>query len=549
MNNEKDFKRYCIVFLILVALFGYCCCRLFYNQVLMGEERKTMAERQYQYIKDIDEQKYLLLDRNGKNLLDYTIKYYAIIDQFIYGIFNKDENNKELSLLKYTLRECNFDYTIPEISNIRVNKEYVYEVDKDTYEKLKQIKNVKGFYTYAYTTVNRSETWKIENIISTLKRTEDNLVKDANSLEMDIYSRTKNNQSAKVVFQRGVDESIISETYFIPKENVNVKLTIDRTIEDNINELLNKEQYINREQIGVVLMESNSGKILAMTQKNNRLPNVNLGAGTIGFAPGSIFKTIVEETAIEMEKISLADTYNCCYYKDSFCKKKFHGIINGEQAYVQSCNNAFESIGRKAGYDNFINMAKAQGLYEKVLNLHYEVKGNYVERNLKTGEGRGLAIGQDMNITPVQALSIANTVVNDGVYVKPYIIDSYVDDENNVIEQFSKTEKTVIKKTTANIMKNQMIKVVNLGTAQAAIINGIEVGGKTGTSERDEKSAVTGDLERHNDGWFVGFFKVNNKYYTMVVFVKDLSLIKKEEAANTAVPIFREVVQQIKKYL
>lgn len=542
MGNEKNLKRYRIIFLLLVALFGLCCCRLFYNQVIMGEERKAMAERQYQYTKDMDEQKYSLLDRNGKNLLDYTIKYYAVIDQFIYGMFNKDESNKDLSLLKYTLRECNFDYTIPEISNIRVNKEYVYEVDKGTYEKLKQIKNVKGFYTYTYTTVNRSETWKVENIISTIKKTEDNSLKDSDSLEMDIYSKTKNNQSAKIVFQRGIDEAIISEKYLLPKENLNVKLTIDKTIEDSIYELLNKEEYANREQVGVVLMESSTGKILAMTQKNNRLPNVNLGAGTIGFTPGSIFKTIVEETAIDMEKISLGDKYNCVDYKDSLCKKKLHGSINAEQAYVLSCNNAFESIGKKAGYENFIKTAKAQGIFEKVLNLQYEVKGNYVERDFKTGEGRGLAIGQDMTITPVQALSIANTVVNGGIYVKPYIIDSYVDDDNKIIEQFSKTEKPVIKKTTANIMKNQMIKVVTSGTATTASISGIEIGGKTGTSEKNEKGA------KLSDGWFVGFFKMNNKYYTMVVFVKDID-IKKEEAANTAVPIFKAVVQNIKKYL
>jgi len=148
-----------------------------------------------------------------------------------------------------------------------------------------------------------------------------------------------------------------------------------------------------------------------------------------------------------------------------------------------------------------------------------------------------------MNITPVQALSIANTVVNGGVYVKPYIIDSYVDDENKPIEQFSKAEKNVLKKTTANLMKNQMIKVVTSGTAQAAKITEIEVGGKTGTSEKK----ING--EEKSDGWFVGFFKVNNKYYTMVVFAKDIDVLKKEEAANTAVPIFKAIVQEIKKYL
>jgi len=329
----------------------------------------------------------------------------------------------------------------------------------------------------------------------------------------------------------------------LPRENVNVKLTVDKTIEDSIYELLNKEDYANREQIGVVLMESNTGKILAMTQKNNRLPNVNLGAGTIGFEPGSIFKTIVEEAGLEIGRVSLADEYTCEKSSVSQCHDKAHGKINTETAYVKSCNNAFAEIARKVGFENFIKIAKAQGLYDKVLNIQSEIKGCYKEPDYGEGGVRRLAIGQDMNITPVQALSIANTVVNGGTFVKPYIIDSYVDDENKPIEQFSKAEKNVLKKTTANLMKNQMIKVVTSGTAQAAKITEIEVGGKTGTSEKK----ING--EEKSDGWFVGFFKVNNKYYTMVVFAKDIDVLKKEEAANTAVPIFKAIVQEIKKYL
>ena len=548
MNNEKNYRRHRVIYLILVGLFTLCYCRTLYAQVIKGGERKAMAERQYEYIKDIEEQKYLLLDRNGKNLLEYTTKYYAVIDQFIFGMFNKEKDNKDLLLLKYTLREYNIDYKVPEITNVRINNELVYEIGKETYDKLKEIKGVKGFYTYTYTTVNRADTWKVENIISNIKNTNDNSLKKNDSLELQIFNKIKNNEAAKVIFERGRDESIVNESTMLPQSNVNVKLTLDKNIEDSIYEVLNKDTYSKYQQIGVTLMDSKSGKILAMTQKNNRLPNINLGAGTEnGFQAGSIFKTIVLETGFELGKISLADEYTCKKYKDSLCEHKIHGTINTEEAFVQSCNNAFEGIGNKVGYNNCMILAKAQGLYNNVLGLQCEVKGDYVPRNLAKGEGRGLVIGQDMRITPVQALAIANTVVNGGVYVKPYIIDSYVDDNNNVIEQFSKVERTVIKSSTANILKSEMIQVVSRGTGIEAKINGMEIGGKTGTSQRNETSE-SGIDESHSDGWFVGFFKVKNKYYTMVVFVKDINVVE-EEAGTTAVPVFKDVVQTIKKYL
>jgi len=548
MNIEKNLKRYRIVYIILVAFFTLCYFRVLYAQVIKGDERKAMAERQYQYIKNLDEHKYLLLDRNGKNLLDYSVKYYAVIDQFIFNMFNKEKDNKDLLLLKYTLREYNIEYKVPEITNMRTNNELIYEIGKETYDKLREIKGVKGFYTYTYTTVNRTDTWKVENLISNIKNTSDDSLKDSKSLEMQIYNRTKDNVAAKVVFQRGRDESIVNESNILPDSNVNVRLTLDKNIEDSIYEVLNRDTYSKYQQIGVTLMDSKSGKILAMTQKNNRLPNVNLGAGTEnGFAPGSIFKTIVLETAFDMGKVSLAQTYDCVKRKDSLCQHKIHGTISTEDAFIKSCNYAFESIGNIVDYNNCIKMAKAQGLYDKVLNFNCEVKGDYEERDKKTGAGRGLVIGQNMRITPVQALAIANTVVNGGVYVKPYIIDSYVDENNKVIEQFSKEEKTVMKKTTANLVKNEMIKVVTRGTAIAAKINGIEVGGKTGTSQRNETSS-SGIEETFSDGWFIGFFKVNNKYYTMVVFVKDID-VKDEEAGTTAVPVFKSVVENIKRYL
>ncbi len=289
-------------------------------------------------------------------------------------------------------------------------------------------------------------------------------------------------------------------------------------------------------------MESDSGKILAMTQKDDSEANVDIGAATEnGFQPGSIFKVIVEETGLENNSISLDDHFICKTGKDSLCKEE-HGVVSPETALILSCNNAFAQIGEKAGYVNFIKNAKNQGIFSKVLNFYNEVSGDYVEPIANAGGSRLISMGQNMRITPVQAISIANTVANNGIYVKPYIISAYVDNENKVIEKTTEVSNQVIKKATADIMKSQMIDVVKKGTGTAAGIKNMEIGGKTGSTERSD-----GNVKR-SDGWFAGFFKVKDKYYSMVIFVKNINP-QTEIAGSTAAPIFGEVVKDISEYL
>ncbi|MDU1855878.1 MAG: FAD-dependent oxidoreductase [Clostridium baratii] len=98
----------------------------------------------------------------------------------------------------------------------------------------------------------------------------------------------------------------------------------------------------------------------------------------------------------------------------------------------------------------------------------------------------------------------------------------------------------IFTETTSKIVKNGMREVVLNGTGQSANVNGIEIGGKTG-------SATTSNKTTH--GWFVGYFKVKNKEYTMIVFIPDLVSKKNESlgGGNTAAPIFKDIVLELNK--
>lgn len=543
-------KRQYVVFGIFITLLSILYLRIVKFQYFKSDKLSVMADSQYSYKEDITDASYQLFDCNGKQLLDYNKKYYAVISPEIFSKNNLDTEQDKILTLMYILRNYNNDYDLSKAGVLSSSKKIYYEIDESTYNKLKDIKEIKGFYTYTYSALEKGEAWKIENLLINTKRTDNNEQKSQDSLEMQINNKTKSNKKPQIIFNRDVNGSIVEEKTELPKDNVNVRLTFDKNIENKIKEILNNDKNKSFQQIGVVLMEADTGKIKALVQKDDTKPNVNLGVATNhGFFPGSIFKIIVEEAGLDRKTISTTDNFTCRGLIELESHSK-HGTLTPEEALVVSCNDIFAQIGAKVGFNNFYDNAKAQGLFEKVLGFDSEKQGAFEVKEPKISDGSlGLAsIGQNLRITPIEAISIANTVANNGTYVKPYIIDAYVDDNNTELESLSTEQRPVIEKSTANIMKNQMIKVVKKGTGQAAYIDNVEIGGKTGSTTRVELSKQAGQPETHSDGWFVGFFKIKDKYYSMTVFVQDIDK-DKESGGSTAAPIFKDIVNGVSQYL
>ena len=310
-------------------------------------------------------------------------------------------------------------------------------------------------------------------------------MKSNDSLEMQIYNKTKNNEYSKIKFVKGVDGEISNGSIIEPKNNVNVKLTLDKEIQNNVEGILHEEKYNKYKQIGVLLMESSTGKIRAMAQKDDNSYNANLGMpGTGGALPGSIFKVIVDESGLDMNLIDNNKTYiiNRHYPLEVPYKGLNQYTLAG--ALIYSSNNIFMQLGQKVGPQNILNYGKKQGMFGKVLNLQQEgsSKFDFDEENINTGQISNLSIGQNFRITPLEAISIPNTIINNGIYVQPTIIDSYVNDNNEVLEKITSKTTTVLKEATAEAVKLHMMGVVNKGTGQFAYIKGMDIGGKTGTS-------------------------------------------------------------------
>lgn len=535
------FGFYIVLFLLVYRMYDLCT----------DEKLKVIANSQYTYKENTCDLNYNLLDCNNNNLLKYAKSYYAVIDIKFYNNFNSDTDKNNMSKLLYILRNYDEDYDLSK-TTITSGQKIYWKIDEITYNKLRNIegiKDIKGFYTYSSEEVINKNLWNIESMIINERKIVDQSLKNENSIEMEIFNKTKNNVKPQIQFNIDVDGKISENNEkFLYDKNVNVRLTLDKKVQEDIKGVITSDKYKKYSQIGVILMESKTGKIKAMVQKDDTQPNVNLGVATNnGYFPGSIFKVLVEEAALENKIISPNEEFTCRgkYEKDNH---KNHGTLKLKNALAVSCNDIFAQIGMKTGFDNIQNIVKKQNILSKNLNFDEELSGKLEIEQPKVSDGTLslYSIGQNLRITPIEAINIINTVVNEGVYVKPYIIDAYVDINNNVIEDNKMHSEKVISKYNANILKSHLTEVVNSGTGTAALIKGIQMGGKTGSTERVE--FTDGKRAYNSDGWFIGYFNVDGKYYSVVVFTKDIDK-NSENGGNTSAPVFEEIIKKVSKYL
>lgn len=480
--------------------------------------------------------KFNILDCNGKQLLKYKLEYYVVVNPYVFLKNNSDNNMYDLRALTYILKNYNSKYDLLNDSIKNENSKLYWKIDEDTYNKVNKIKDVNGIYLYTYYKVNRDEASDICNILSNFKDNNDK-DKTKSSLEMQIENRTKDNSYPEKIFKNDKNGNTSSVEYKKTNNNINLKLTIDKSIDDKVKSVLDDSEFKDYPQIGVVVMESSSGKIRALEQKDRYKGNMNAGIGDGYLFPGSIFKTIVEEAALNSKSITPSQEFTD---DGRYSETGRKGTYNVSEAFTVSSNEVFMKIGNLTGFNNIYKVAKDEGIFDKVLGLNYEQYGILNMDPLSVGDLSLLSIGQKFRITPLEAVSLPNTVINSGMYVKPSIIEGYVNADDNTVYTPKVYTKKITDENTANIIKNQMREVVQNGTGKLAYVDGNDIGGKTGTSTRVENKN-----QSHVDAWFAGFFKVKNKYYSTVIMVPNIN--NDDEAGNTAAPIFKKMVEELNK--
>ena len=222
------------------------------------------------------------------------------------------------------------------------------------------------------------------------------------------------------------------------------------------------------------------------------------------YFPGSVFKVITGSSALEEKVISLNTAFNCGISMDVagqefHCWSTYsHGTQDFVTAMTNSCNPAFIQIGQYLGREKFYEYFKAYGLTEPTgIDLPGEAGSIYVDTREKGPvELASSSFGQTNKITPLQMVTAYAAVVNGGYLVTPYVVSKIVDPNGNVVKTTEPSiKRQVISEETSAQMRQVLEEVVNTKGGSNAYIKGYDIGGKSGTSQKIDKTNETGDEE------------------------------------------------------
>jgi peptidoglycan glycosyltransferase len=251
-------------------------------------------------------------------------------------------------------------------------------------------------------------------------------------------------------------------------------------------------------------------------------PRINRAIGD-NYPPGSLFKVIVSAAALAdgrtPETVVPApaefplpnSTRVIPNFNGSSCSP------SGEQSLIDaltiSCNTAFAQLGIDLGEDRVREMAEAFGLDGETFDIPLRVEASGIGDVEDDAALAQTSIGQrDVRMTPLQAALVAATVANDGVQMKPYLIDQVQAPDLTVIDSTQPEEwREPVSVDVANQLTEMMVSVVANGSGRAARIPGVEVAGKTGTAQ------VREDVADHT--WFMGFAPADDPKIAVAVFV------------------------------
>ena len=362
----------------------------------------------------------------------------------------------------------------------------------------------------------------------------------------------------------------------------NVQLTLDKDAQDAAFEALNNLQETTGApvQASVLAIQPSTGRILAMaslpTFDPNKLashdfasvktdydrlqadpsqPLLNRGI-QLSLPPGSTFKLVTASAAIESGKYNYdsevpgGTTYQLPQTTGSSGEIDNEGRDCGtdkipfSQAMENSCNTTFAQLGVELGADALLDQSEAYGFNDHYLDdIGPQTISNFPDDANEPQAGQS-AIGQyEVRATPLQMAMVAAGIANQGVVMKPYIVESIQSPELETLKQTEPEEyNQAISPETADQVTQLMVDTVNSGTASPGAIPGVQVAGKTGTAQSGIPSVPP-------YAWYVSFAPAQDPEVAVAVVIQQAEGIDRGEIAGGTYggPIAKAVMEAVIK--
>ncbi|BED91894.1 MAG: transglycosylase domain-containing protein [Candidatus Improbicoccus pseudotrichonymphae] len=340
-------------------------------------------------------------------------------------------------------------------------------------------------------------------------------ISESENLKFNKNSKTENKKSQKLlknwyieIMCKEISDDLIKK-YKIKKgmaedilfsSGLNIYCAMDENMQDRCEEVIKDKNIMPKDpdlELGFIMMDYN-GRILAMLgsskpkTENFIFDRCNLARRQPGstIKPLSVYTPAIERGIYHFSSVIADEPLEIGRNEDGSAKKwpenwykKYHGKVILQWAIEKSANAPAAQILNKIGLQESFSFL-TQKL--KILNLDSNDSNSFSA--LATG-------GTHVGLTVREMTCAFQIFGNEGKYAKPYTYLYVTDSENRVIlDNRKKPPKNVIKPETAGIVNRLLRQVIigSEGTGRAANIDGVEIIGKTGTTNNDY------------DLWFIG---------------------------------------------
>jgi cell division protein FtsI (penicillin-binding protein 3) len=377
------------------------------------------------------------------------------------------------------------------------------------------------------------------------------------------YNEYLGGSSGKRLVQKisGGYRPINDENLLEPQNGRDVHTTINVDFQEIAQRSLSASLDMHKAKHGcVVILETATGKIRAISNLQNKgegnlVEAYNYAIGE-SYEPGSVWKVFSTVALLEDGIVKPQDTVDIRMgYREFFGKpmrdsdEGRYRKVSFSDALARSSNVAFSSLvfdnynsnpGKYISHMRKLELDRPTGigiLGEPEPFLNHPETDRWSNLTLPW-----LAIGYENQHTPLQIIAAYNGVVNNGMLVKPRLVERVT--EAGVIVESYENEKAVqvCSKKTSEQIREMTAKVFEYGTASGSKSSVVPLAGKTGTAQIATGGAY--QKQRKYNTTIVGHFPADKPVYTMLVMINEPSN-GQVYSSQTCVPVFKEIAEKV----
>ncbi|WP_367950181.1 peptidoglycan D,D-transpeptidase FtsI family protein [uncultured Clostridium sp.] len=268
------------------------------------------------------------------------------------------------------------------------------------------------------------------------------------------------------------------------------------------------------------------------------------------YEPGSTFKIVTAAAGLEAGVVNLTDQFSCPGFrivedrKIRCHKVGGHGGETFLQGMMNSCNPVLIDVGQRLGPERYYQYFKQFGLLGKTgIDLPGEA-GTIMHQPDQIGpvELATVSFGQSFQITPIQLITTASSLINGGTRITPHIGIRAVRADGQAVHVFAyPKEERILSEQTSETLRYILEQVVAEGSGKNARIEGYRIGGKTATSEKLPRS------RKKYISSFLGFAPADDPQVIALITIDEPEGIY--YGGTIAAPVIRDLFEVILPYL